>query len=542
MKIWYTNDDTLTPQKICELESRIKAELPDIICITELYPKFSKNELPEAAYSIVGYDMIMTNNGRGIIIYTANHLKVHKIEIEEEFSEHLWVKVNISKDHCILVGTIYRSPNSSSKNDKLCSLLQEVSKIKHDHIIINGDFNMKQINWATREVSGEKNSFQYKLFDTINDTFLCENVKQPTRMRVSDKPSCLDWVLSENPLCISDMMVDAPLGPSDHSLISFNYDCVIEKCGSDEMHSRSFYNCDYDSMREDLATLNWELEFEGLTTQQSWDKFYGKINGLIERHVPKKKYTTSKKIPWYGREIRTLSIKFLENLKLLYSEQYGFRRKYSTYMALLTLMDKLVNALEKKEIVVGIFLDFSKAFDTVDHDILLQKLYHYGIQGCAYSWFESYLTHRTQFVTYNGSKSKKLQIKCGVPQGSILEPLLFLIYINDLHTVCKHSLSILFADDTNLFLSGKNLDDMQTLLNEELTEIDLWLKANKLSLNIKKTHYMLLKKSWCYWKRYLSKNWKWAYHTSQKDKISWCYNWFQFDLERAYIIYLRKNS
>ena len=186
-------------------------------------------------------------------------------------------------------------------------------------------------------------------------------------------------------------------------------------------------------------------------------------------------------------------LKFLENLKLLYSEQYGFRRKHSTYMALLTLMDKLVNALEKKEIVVGIFLDFSKAFDTVDHDILLQKLYHYGLRGCAYSWFESYLTHRTQFVTYNGAKSKKLQIKCGVPQGSILGPLLFLIYINDLHTVCKHSFPILFADDTNLFLSGKNLDDMQTLLNEELTEIDLWLKANKLSLNIKKTHYMLFK-------------------------------------------------
>ena len=166
-------------------------------------------------------------------------------------------------------------------------------------------------------------------------------------------------------------------------------------------------------------------------------------------------------------------LKLLEKLKILYSEQYGFRRKHSTYMALLTLMDKLVNALENKEIVVGIFLDFSKAFDTVDHDILLQKLHHYGIRGYAYSWFESYITHRTQFVTYSGAKSKKLIIKSGVPQGSILGPLMFLISINDLHTVCKQSLPILFADDTHLFLSGKNLDDMQKLMNEELTEIAL---------------------------------------------------------------------
>ena len=184
-------------------------------------------------------------------------------------------------------------------------------------------------------------------------------------------------------------------------------------------------------------------------------------------------------------------LKFLEKLKILYSEQYGFKRKHSTYMALLTLMDKLVNALQNKEIVVGIFLDLSKAFDTVDHDILLQKLHHYGIRGCAYSWFESYLTHRTQ--SYNGAKSKKLVIKCGVPQDSILGPLLFLIYIKDLHAVCKQSLPILFADDTNLFLSGKTLDDMEKLMNEDLIEIALWLKANKLSLNIKKTHYMLFK-------------------------------------------------
>ena len=116
-------------------------------------------------------------------------------------------------------------------------------------------------------------------------------------------------------------------------------------------------------------------------------------------------------------------------------------------------MDKLISSLEKKEFVIGICLDFSKAFDTVDHMILLQKLSHYGIRGSALK----YLSNRRQYVTYNGETSTMKGISCGVPQGSILGPLLFLIYINDLCSVCKHITPILFADDTNLFCSGSDV-------------------------------------------------------------------------------------
>ena len=108
-------------------------------------------------------------------------------------------------------------------------------------------------------------------------------------------------------------------------------------------------------------------------------------------------------------------------------------------MALLLLVDNLTHALETGEYVVGVYLDFSKAFDTVDHMILLQKLYHCGVRGCAHDWFTSYLSNRSQFVTYNGVKSDLKNIQCGVPQGSILGPLLFLLYIND---------KVLFADDS----------------------------------------------------------------------------------------------
>ena len=181
---------------------------------------------------------------------------------------------------------------------------------------------------------------------------------------------------------------------------------------------------------------------------------------------------------------------FLEIVKILHENQYGFRKKSSTYLALLSFVDKVIQAIEKGEYAVGVFLDFSKAFDTVDHDILLDKLDHYGIRGCALSWFKTYLSCRTQYVTYDGSESNRQMIKCGVPQGSILGPLLFLIYINDLCTVCKNTIPVLFADDTNLFSSGINATGIQDGVNHDLAIITKWLKANKLSLNIKKTYYM----------------------------------------------------
>ena len=181
---------------------------------------------------------------------------------------------------------------------------------------------------------------------------------------------------------------------------------------------------------------------------------------------------------------------FLEMFQILHGNQYGFRKKSSTHVALLTFIDKVIQAIESGEYAIGVFLDFPKAFDTVDYKILLDKLDHYGIRGCALSWFRSYLSHRFQYVTYNGSQSSQQLIKCGVPQGSILGPLLFLVYINDLCIVCKSTESVLFADDTNLFSSGSNASSLHDGVNNDLAIVAEWLKVNKLSLNIKKTHFM----------------------------------------------------
>ena len=119
---------------------------------------------------------------------------------------------------------------------------------------------------------------------------------------------------------------------------------------------------------------------------------------------------------------------FLENLNILYDNQFGFRSQYSTEHAILSIVDKIQQAIEKKQYSCGIFLDFSKAFDTVDHTILLKKLEKLGIRGIAKKWFDSYLTDRKHFISINNISSNLYDITCGIPQGSVLGPLLFLLF------------------------------------------------------------------------------------------------------------------
>ena len=146
---------------------------------------------------------------------------------------------------------------------------------------------------------------------------------------------------------------------------------------------------------------------------------------------------------------------FIDYLNILYKYQFGFRQKHSTQQAIITLVNKISSSLDTGDLVIGVFLDLKKAFDTVDHKILLDKMHAYGIRGNILRWFRSYLTNRSQFVSYDGIQSTTQTITCGVPQGSILGPLLFIIYVNDICNVSELLFTVLYADDTSVVIHGK---------------------------------------------------------------------------------------
>jgi hypothetical protein len=188
-------------------------------------------------------------------------------------------------------------------------------------------------------------------------------------------------------------------------------------------------------------------------------------------------------------------MQFIKTKKVLYSGQYGFQNNLSTNNAIMELTEEITSAFDESKYTLGVFIDLKKAFDTIDHNILLQKLKRYGIRGVANKWIYSYLEERLQYVSVNNTKSTKQTVRCGVPQGSVLGPSLFILYVNDMCKASNILKAILFADDSNLFLYGHNIKDMCDVVSNELNYLNQWFAVNKLSLNVSKTNFMIFSKT-----------------------------------------------
>ena len=182
---------------------------------------------------------------------------------------------------------------------------------------------------------------------------------------------------------------------------------------------------------------------------------------------------------------------YFNKYDILTPNQFGFKQNSSTSHAVRQLYDECIDNLDETKLIYAVFLDLKKAFDRVNHQILLQKLEKYGVRGLPLQLLTSYISDRIQYTVVNNHKSNICSVTCGVPQGSTLGPLLFIIYINDL-PLASNLNTKLFADDAVLTSSNKCLKTLITSVNCELGKIDDWMKINKLTFNYDKTTYMII--------------------------------------------------
>ena len=185
-------------------------------------------------------------------------------------------------------------------------------------------------------------------------------------------------------------------------------------------------------------------------------------------------------------------ISFIDKYDLIHKSQFGFQKNIDTSVAINMLMNDLIRNLENKYISSIVSIDLKKAFDTINHDILLNKLSNYGFRGVTLDFFSSYLNDRKQKTVYFNNESDIKNINYGVPQGSVLGPILFILFMNDLHLFSNKCSIILFADYTNIIFLNKNINNLNSLVTNELIKLKNWLIMNKLTINIVKSCYIII--------------------------------------------------
>jgi hypothetical protein len=708
--------------KRTELKTRLtEDETCDIIALTEVYPKnFDIDGLDQCELNIDGYEQYVgqtsQNARRGTIIYISKDLDSQRCDVlsDDIYRESVWVTVKLGMSETLLVGCVYRSPGNSSDENNLglIGLLHRACETKHTHLVIMGDFNLRNIDWQSWTSSDADSHFSHSFIEGLRYNYLHQHVLEPTRFRANQSPSLADLILTCDENLINDVMHRAPVGKSDHVVLQFNIEC----CADERTHSEKYiyHKGDYTAMNNRLEQICWEDELNRCTTVDEMCGFVTKeVQQAIQKYIPTAKSRTSRrkrKPLWMDRQTskaikrknkawsrfssnrdpseytvyarhrnaattacreakqsfeKRLSCEVSENPKafwryvssktktrtgigdlvkdddtltvsdhekaevlnrffcsvftkedsgsiptlerrnyispledfhfsekdvmdllsalnasksagpdgfhprvlkecskslskplyaimrtsldtghvplawkeanitaifkkgrkqdagnyrpisltpvvcklfegivrknliahmdandLFTDHQHGFRNKRSTVTQLLQTMEDWTKALDENKPVDIIYLDFQKAFDTVPHLRLANKLHAYGIQGNVHRWILSFLDNRRQRVCVNGSFSEWSPVTSGIPQGSVLGPILFVTYINDMPDTVS-SMCKLFADDTKLYRAIEQSQDIE-VLQDDLFSLSGWSDEWLLRFNASKCKRMHL--------------------------------------------------
>ena len=729
----YTNADQLTSLKKSELRELITQHKPHIIAICEVKPK-NGAERTLQDYTMNGYVLhhtnIDSNVGRGIAIYVHSSIANLISQINTTpFREACILEIYLQGTDTMVFGCFYRSPSlnsaSDENNDNLNAVLKNLAlNKKYSHKCFVGDFNFNSINWNTCSSSHNEESKEEKFLETIRDCFLFQHVLEPTRCRGTDDPSTIDLIFTDEENQITDLQYQAPLGKSDHSVITFTFNCYVDLLPPTK--KLQYDKADFQSMKRHLCEVGWSNGFNNENTNKPvndlWFAFKTKILELRDQFVPVKlsglpswkdkgkvpinqdlwkeikekkrlhrKWVRSKHQPnnhlihesykrvrnrvkklmlrgkkdfekkigsdanrnpkrfWahirsklksrtgvaplrqkdtdksslrfsdkdkanilqqqfcsvFTREpegsIPNFDVKSQQNINdlqitedmvrkeiigicihkafgpdeihpsmlkelidhvtgpltfifnktisdgclpddwkkasvspiykkgakyipanyrpisltsivcklmesilkksimehlnhedLLSSKQFGFINKRSTTTQLLSFLEKCIDSIADGGVVDTIYFDFAKAFDTVPHRRLLSKLASYGIRGNILRWIKSFLEDRSQIVKVNGTASTSETVISGIPQGSVLGPILFVIYINDLPDELQSHV-YLFADDTKIFRCIKSKEDSLTV-QTDIQALESWSEKWLLKFHPDKCHVLSLGK------------------------------------------------
>ena len=233
----------------------------------------------------------LRNKTRGLLVYISSDIHYTPVTFEQEFTEYLSVKVNLSDKDNLLFSSIYRSPNSSTENNKdLCKLLKEMCASNYSHYITVGDFNLPDIDWEYCTTSTETSDIHFEFIECLRDCFWHQHILEPTRARGDANPSILDFIMSNEEGMASDILIQNPIGKSDHSTISFTFQ-GHSKSKSTNL-KRDYNKAEYKSMKA-MLNINWEELLKNKCVEEQWALLSSKINKAIEKYVPIKKVSNN---------------------------------------------------------------------------------------------------------------------------------------------------------------------------------------------------------------------------------------------------------